>query len=97
TPVLKRAVLLDDSLPVGFEILRPMPEGQEIAMLIVMDTPQTKRRPGQLGQKIMEDEKGMVPLIDVAADKARELELHAGGAGIEIDVTARLEQFLEFS
>lgn len=69
--VFKRAVFLDDSLMVGFEILRPMPERQEIAVLIVVNASQTKRRLGQLSQKIMQDKERVVSLVDVAADEAR--------------------------
>ena len=68
---MKCAVLLDDSLTVGFEILRPMTEGQEVTVLIVIDAAQAERRFRQLRQEIVQDEKRMVSLIDVAADEGR--------------------------
>ena len=71
--IVELTELLDDEFAVGIEIACPLLEREEIAVAVVEDFQNVERRPGKLGKKIMQNEKGVVSGVNVLHHERRQL------------------------
>src|SRR5271166_3571759 len=83
---------LDDEFAVGIEVARPLLEGEEIAVAVVADFQNMELCPGKLVEKVMQDQKGVVPWINVLHHERRQLVLLGAGAAVKKDIPTRLQQ-----
>src|SRR5260370_19427584 len=96
TPVVELTEAVDDKFTVGIEVARPLLKGEKIAVPVVEDFEGAQGCPGQLVEKVMQNEKRVVPRVNVLYHEGRQLVLPGASASVKKDISARLQQRCKF-
>src|SRR6478735_7411718 len=82
-PIVEFAEALDNKIPLGVEVAGPLLEGEEIAVPVVEDFQRSQRRLGKPAEKVVQNQEGMVPGIDVFHHERRKLVLPGAGTAVQ--------------